>query len=165
MRETGKSSNCKDSAKEKFYKKERYLIKSAVFLILTRESNGKTEVLLQRRFNTGYMDGKYDTACSGHLEAGEDLASALIRETKEELGIQVNREDLKFVALLHPYKDGYINIFFKTDKFTGTPQIMEPNKCDDIQWFDLDNLPENTIERYIKVMKRMNEEPFYEECN
>ncbi len=48
--------------------KERYQSKVAVFLILTREVNGQTQILLQERYNTGYMDGKYDTACSGHLE-------------------------------------------------------------------------------------------------
>ena len=51
--------------------KKRYESKVAVFLVLTRETNKGTEILLQRRCNTGYMDGKYDMACSGHLESGE----------------------------------------------------------------------------------------------
>lgn len=143
--------------------KERYSCKVAVFLILTREVNGNTEVMLQRRFNTGYMDGKYDTACSGHLEAGESLATAIIREAKEELGIQINKEDLKFVSLIHPYKDGYLNVFFKAEKYTGTPRIMETNKCDDLQWFDLNNLPKETVPLYAKVMKNMDKAPFYED--
>ena len=45
--------------------KHRYESKVTVFLVLTRTVNGKKEVLLQRRCNTGYMDGKYDMACSG----------------------------------------------------------------------------------------------------
>lgn len=48
--------------------KERYKSKVAVFLILTREEKGQKQVLLQERCNTGYMDGKYDTSRSGHLE-------------------------------------------------------------------------------------------------
>ena len=51
--------------------KKCYESKVAVFLVLTRETNKGTEILLQRRCNTGYMDGKYDMACSGHLESGE----------------------------------------------------------------------------------------------
>ena len=35
--------------------KKRYETKVAVFLILTRENNGKTEILLHERQNTGYM--------------------------------------------------------------------------------------------------------------
>lgn len=62
--------------------KERYETKVAVFLILTRKVNGQTEILLQRRCNTGYMDGQYDMACSGHLEKGESLSRALAREAK-----------------------------------------------------------------------------------
>lgn len=143
--------------------KERYSCKVAVFLILTRKVNGNTEVLLQRRFNTGYMDGKYDTACSGHLEAGESLSMAIIREAKEELGIQVNEDDLKFVALIHPYEDGYLNVFFKADTYTGTPKIMEESKCDDLQWFEVNNLPKDTVELYSKVMKNMDKEPFYDD--
>ena len=84
-------------------KDERYKSKVAVFLILTREENGKEQVLLQERCNTGYMDGKYDTACSGHLEQGESLSMAIVREAKEEIDIDVDEKDLKLVALIHPY--------------------------------------------------------------
>lgn len=69
---------------------ERYQSKVAVFLVLMRELNGNTQVLLQERCNTGYMDGKYDTACSGHLEKFESLSMALCREAKEEIGITIN---------------------------------------------------------------------------
>ena len=44
--------------------KERYQSKIAVSLILTRQTVEGKEVLLQRRCNTGYMDGKYEISCS-----------------------------------------------------------------------------------------------------
>jgi hypothetical protein len=34
-------------------------------------------------------------------------------------------------------------------RWKGEPKIMEPNKCDDLQWFELDKIPNNTIS-YIK---------------
>lgn len=44
--------------------KERYRTLSAVILMLMRENNGVEEILLQKRKNTGYMDGHYDCAAS-----------------------------------------------------------------------------------------------------
>lgn len=38
----------------------RYRTLSAVMLMLIRENNGEEEILLQKRKNTGYMDGYYD---------------------------------------------------------------------------------------------------------
>ena len=127
--------------------KQRYENKVAVFLVLTRLTNKGTEIMLQKRCNTGYMDGKYDMACSGHLEKGESISMALVREAKEEIGIDIFEKDLKLVLVLHPYQEGYINLFFSTQRFKGTPQIMEKEKCDDLRWFDINNLPENTIEK------------------
>ena len=62
---------------------------SAVFPLLLREHNGKREVLLHRRHNTGYMDGKWDIAGSGHVDEDETARQALARECTEELGIRV----------------------------------------------------------------------------
>lgn len=135
---------------------ERYQTKAAVFLILTRTENGKTEVLLQERCNTGYMDGKYDTSCSGHIERGESLLTATVREAKEELGIDINEDDLNLVAVIHPYEENYINMFFTTKKYTGTPKIMEPNKCSNLKWFNINTLPENIVVRVKKVIENMH---------
>ena len=142
---------------------ERYKCIVAVFLILTRENKGKTEILLQERYNTGYMDGKYDTACSGHLEAGESMAMAVIREAKEEINIQVDPKDLELVSVFHPYKENYLNVFFSAKKYTGVPEIMEKEKCSDLSWFDIDNLPENTIERVRRVLNNMKNEIVYDD--
>lgn len=143
--------------------KERYQSKIAVFLILTRIVDGETEILLQRRCNTGYMDGKYDSACSGHLEEGESLSMALCREAKEEIGISINEKDLKLVSLIHPYQDNYLNVFFTTKRYEGTPTIMEVDKCNDLQWFNIKNLPENTITRIRNVIKNIEKGILYDD--
>ena len=145
--------------------KERYQSKVAVFLILTREENGKTKILLQERYNTGYMDGKYDAACSGHLEKGESVSMALVREAKEEIGIDINEKDLRFVELIHSYKEDYINVFFTTKKYSGTPKIMEPEKCDDLRWFDIENLPENIFPRIKNVLININKGILYDDAD
>ncbi len=143
--------------------KERYQSKVAVFLILTREIEGQTQILLQERCNTGYMDGKYDTACSGHLEKGESLSMALCREAKEEINLDIQEKNLELVSIIHPYKEDYINVFFTTNKYTGTPKIMEPNKCDDLKWFNINELPENTIIRIRNVIKNMKKGIIYDD--
>lgn len=143
--------------------KERYQSKVAVFLILTREINGETEILLQERCNTGYMDGKYDAACSGHLEKGETLSMATVREAKEEINLDIDEKDLELVSLIHPYQDDYINVFFTTHKYSGTPKIMEPNKCDDLQWFNINDLPENTIVRIRNVIRNIKKGILYDD--
>ena len=48
---------------------------------------GDTEVLLQLRQNTGYMDGHWAAAAAGHVERGETAYDAAQREAAEELDI------------------------------------------------------------------------------
>lgn len=146
-------------------KKERHQNKMAVFLILTRQNNGKTEILLQERYNTGYMDGKYDAACSGHVEKGESFSMALVREAKEEIDLTIDEKDLKLVQLIHSYKEDYINVFFTTNKYVGTPKIMEPTKCNSLEWFDIKNLPENIFPRVKNVLINMDNGLLYDDAD
>lgn len=132
--------------------KSRYSSKTVVFLILRQNINGKEHILLQRRINVEYMNNMYDLGCSGHLEQGESISMAVVREAKEELGIAIKEEDVELLTMVHPYDEGYFRFFFTTDKYEGIPKIMEKNKCDDLDWFPIDNLPDNTIEGIKNVL-------------
>ena len=143
--------------------KERYKSKIAVFLVLTRNIDNKTEILLQKRKNTGYMDGMYDMACSGHVEEGESMSQTVVREAKEELGIDINETDLELAFLLHPYKENYLNIFFRTNKYNGIPSIIEKDKCEELKWFDINDLPDNLIELNKNAIECIKNSIIYDE--
>ena len=131
---------------------ERFKLKVAVILILSKIENNEEYILLQKRQNTGILDGFYDCSCCGHLEEGETLKEGIIRESKEELGIEIEPQDLEFSSLMHAtFKDGgeYLLVTFSAKKFIGTAKIMEPNKCDELSFYDLNKLPTNIVP-YVK---------------
>lgn len=125
--------------------RERHKVVPAVYCFL--QKNGK--ILLTRRMNTGYEDGKYMVP-SGHVEKGESLTAATVRETMEEVGVSVRPEDLRLVHTMYrPSHDATgerADFFFEAEKWQGEPQNCEPEKCDEVGWFPLGNLPENIVE-------------------
>lgn len=119
---------------------------SAVFPILL--STNKQKILLHLRRNTGYQDGNWDTAASGHVEVGETAKQAAARECKEEIGIDVDVDDLEFAHLTHHFSESdkiYYHIYFIVNLYDGHPSIMEPDKASDLRWFDLNHLPKNIV--------------------
>lgn len=119
---------------------------AAVLPVLLREREGGEEVLLHRRANTGYMDGKWDFAGSGHVEAGETASQAACREVLEETGLTVRPEAVRFLHLSHRVKEPtYYDIYFEIRQWTGDPAIQEPEKCSAMGWFPVDGLPQDMI--------------------
>jgi 8-oxo-dGTP diphosphatase len=125
-------------------------------------------ILLSRRFNTGFLDGYYSFP-AGHLKDDEEtLSQAVVREAREEAGIQIDPADLELVHVVHrkqerPTKERRINLFFTAKKWKGQPTIMEPDKCDDLRWFELNNLPDNTIPYVKQAIKSIKENIAYSE--
>jgi len=126
----------------------------AVHLFLRKDN----QILLLRRFNTGYEDGNY-SVIAGHIDGGEDVYAAMIREAKEEAGISIALEDLKIVQVMHrkTADDERIDYFFECTKWHGEIVITEPDKCDRLDWFSLTDLPSNTIDYIYEASKRYSE--------
>jgi ADP-ribose pyrophosphatase YjhB (NUDIX family) len=123
----------------------RFKLILSIYLILIKDG----KVLLLRRVNTGYEDGKYGLP-AGHADGNETARAATAREAKEEAGVLVNPEELKFAHCMHRLQeDERVDFFFTADSWQGEPKNREPEKCDDLSWFPLDDLPPNTIP-YIK---------------
>ena len=122
-------------------KKERFKFVSACHLFLVKEN----KILLLRRFNTGYEDGNYSVV-AGHLDGNEPVKRAMTREAKEEAGINVSENDLKFTQVIHrKSEEERIDFFFCANKWSGEIENKEPHKCDDLQWFDPNKLPNNMV--------------------
>jgi len=101
-------------------------------------------VLLQLRRHTGYMDGHWAAAAAGHVERGETAYDAARREAREEIGVEL--DELSFVTSMQRTQhaepiDERIDFFFTCRAWSGEPRIVEPEKCEAMEWFALDALP------------------------
>lgn len=125
--------------------KERFKLRAAVYLLLIKDN----KVLLSRRFNTGWMDGNY-SLIAGHLDGDETVSQAMIREAFEEANVTIKKENLIPATVIHRKSDKeYIDFFFVAKNWIDEPKIGEPDKCDDLSWFPLNDLPDNLLP-YIK---------------
>ncbi len=112
-----------------------------VHLFLLQGNN----ILLLRRYNTGYEDGNF-SVIAGHLDGNEEIKTAMIREAQEEAGIELAEQNLLVAGVMHR-KSGEerIDFFLTATKWSGEITNQEPDKCDLLAWFAINHLPENTI--------------------
>ncbi|MCC3301624.1 NUDIX hydrolase [Arthrobacter sp. zg-Y895] len=136
----------------------RFQVVPASYLIFQR----RDRVLLQLRQGTGYMDGYWATAAAGHVEAGESVVQAAVREAREELGIAVAPDDVVPLTSMHRTQedtgtavDERVDFFFRCAAWSGEPRIMEPGKAARLEWFSLDDLPADVVPHERFVFKRL----------
>lgn len=129
---------------------ERTLLVAAAYVVLRRPAHGADEVLLQRRAGTGYMDGWW-AVLAGHVDPGESVHEAAVREAAEEGGVVVAPEDLHPLTALHrferrgPQVEQRVDMFFEVRTWTGEPALREPDRADAMGWYPLDALPEDVV--------------------
>ena len=108
-------------------------------------------ILLGKRRNC-YGEGTWALP-GGHLEYGELLIDAARREMKEELGIDVERMTLLTIAENIDDEDHYIHCSFLAEKYSGTIQCMEPDRCYEWKFFPLTDLPKPLFKPHEKILK------------
>ena len=78
----------------------------------------------------------------GAVEFGEDLKQAVVREIKEEHGVELDIvEFLSFEnVILKEEHQHWVAFTYLCRIKNGEPKILEPHKCDQIGWFTLEQL-------------------------
>jgi|SRR3989339_156768 len=140
---------------------ERFKMPVYVVIILRKDN----QFLLMKRSQSVINGGLYAFP-GGGVDGSETLITAAIRESQEELGITLQPEDLTFVQVMHvkTEKNGeYIGFYFQASSWTGQPTIMEPDKCDELAWFDYDALPEPMIQTHDQVLKQIDQNIVFNE--
>ena len=126
-------------------KKDREKFLCAIYILIR---NDKNEVLLQRRQGTKLWPG-FLALPAGHVDEGENVYEAFVREAKEELGIEVSKKDIinTFVTnRKNKSLSSYFDVYFEINHYKGDIKIMEPNKCKELVWFNINNLPFDMID-------------------
>ena len=105
--------------------------------------NSQNQVLLGLR-KSAHANGTWCPP-GGHLEYGETNEQAAAREAKEETGLKILPQDITFAGVTNDFFEEsgkhYITLHMSCHKFSGTPKVIEPNKCAEWRWFDLNKLP------------------------
>ncbi|TSA45924.1 NUDIX domain-containing protein [bacterium] len=92
----------------------------------------------------------------GHLETGEAMEGAGIRELLEETGLKAKNLAFSNIVNSKSREKHYIQIGFVAQDFEGEPAVKEPDRCEEWKWFKLESLPqpifpphEKQIENYL----------------
>ncbi|MEU0095352.1 NUDIX domain-containing protein [Kribbella sp. NPDC006257] len=133
---------------------DRFQVIPAAYVVLRRGD----EVLMLLRANTGYMDG-YWAVPAGHVEKDESVLAAALREVREEVGVEIDPDDLVPVTAMHRTGgngqaiDERVDFFFTTSRWSGEPRLMEPGKAAGLAWYSLDNLPDPVVPHEARVLR------------
>lgn len=133
--------------------KERFKIVPAVYLVLV---NDNKVCLLKRSDSASFMPGKWAFP-AGHLDGNETAREGMVREAKEELGIDISIDDLYEPLSMNALSEGREGAywFFVCDKWDGDVINVEPNKASKIEWFEFDKLPEDLIEYQMLALESL----------
>lgn len=123
----------------------------------------RDEILLLRRDNTGFEDGKLSVV-AGHVEPGETITQAAVRESREEVGLELDPELLRPVGVMHRKSDDErIDFFLAYRLDAGEPRNVETDKCSELLWAKLGDLPPDTIPYVRAGIGAFNEGRWFQE--
>ena len=128
-------------------------VEITVLCLLYREN----KILLQNRTK---KDWQGYTLPGGHVEKGEAFTDAVIREMKEETGLDVIEPVLCGVKQF-PIEDGrYIVFLFKSNQFKG--ELVSSDEGE-MEWVDRDRLSEiQLVDDFEELLKVMEDEKLHE---
>lgn len=103
-----------------------------------------------RRAGTNFRSGQLSLP-AGHLEGGEDAVAGLLRELREEVGVEALPGDCRLVLLVHSapeHEDDseYLHLFFIIERWSGEPLIGEPDECSELVWVTPAALPADVVD-------------------
>ena len=135
----------------------------ACFVVM-KDADGKIAMVMRK--NTGWMDGLYGLP-AGKVEYGESYIDAAIREAKEEAGVEIKKEDLKFSQVIHRHAEegdlfmDWVDVYFEAHIWTGEPFNAEPEKSESLDWVDITKQADQIVPPQLQAIQNMQRGIYY----
>lgn len=117
--------------------------------------NDKNETILVKRTSKSKNEAGFWSKPGGTVEFSEGVEDAVRREIKEEIGIDI--ELVKFLGftnhIIKPENQHWIAFNYLAKIIKGEPKNLEPEKIEEIKWFDFNNLPKDLTQTTIEPIK------------
>ncbi|OGE81159.1 MAG: hypothetical protein A3H72_03430 [Candidatus Doudnabacteria bacterium RIFCSPLOWO2_02_FULL_48_8] len=141
---------------------DRFKVVLAVHLVL-REGD---KILLGRRQNTGWADGKFHLF-GGHAEPNELALKTLRREAEEELGVKIalDSTELKHVRSILSPDHTRLHLYFVISKWSGEIALKEPELCSELKWFDINDLPDDITRDSREAIANIEKNNYYSQTD
>ena len=130
----------------------RPLVAIGIYII-----NDKGQVLLGKRKGS-HGDGEFSTP-GGHLEFGETFEEAAKKEVLEETGLEIGKIELFYIhnTLRYIKSDNkhYVTLSVKTKYLGGEAEVMEPDKLEFWDWYEVNDPPTPLAEWTERALKNL----------
>lgn len=112
------------------------IVKTGIGVFVVKDN----KVLLGRRKGS-HGQGEWAFP-GGHLEYGETFEECARREVREEAGIEIKNVCFQYLANARAYwPKQYTHVNLMADYDRGEVQLREPERCEQWQWFDVNDMP------------------------
>ena len=148
----------KIESREKCHKEGLWHKAVAVFIM-----NSKNQVLLQKRsVNKKLWPNLWDMTAGGHVLAGEFGFQSIIREIKEEIGINVDKSDILFIGasisdtVKGEIKNRHYNEYYIVNKEIGISELkLQTEEVSDAKWFDMNDVIKRIDDNYNGITEKI----------
>lgn len=140
-------------------------MENAIFTNMCMVYDGAGNTLVQNRRNPNWPGITFP---GGHVEHGESFSGSVIREVKEETGLDIQRPVLCGVKQFQTKEDArYVVLFYKTDRFSG---MLRSSEEGDVFWIKRSELETYSLaddfEKMLEVFESSEiSEFYYSKCN
>ena len=143
-----------DSARDNPEGEDTEIVGVAVVFVFRKNSEGVLELLWQKRSSgVSRFPGYYDISAGGHINLGESLVEAAVREAREEIGAEITVSDLGFVTMRGFNKNRFAWVY--AVDWTKRPEEFhfDDKEVEEVKWVPFD-LTFDFKEKYAKPSRK-----------
>lgn len=139
-----------DSARDNPEGNDTEIVGVAVVFVFRRSTDGALELLWQKRSaGVSRYPGFYDISAGGHVNLGESLVEAAIRETREEIGAEIGPQDLCFVTERGFNKNRFAWIYAVDWTNHANEFHFDDKEVEEVKWVPFE-MTYDFVEKYAK---------------